>query len=159
MKAKKQISIFLNSIFILILLLFVFDTLTAFEIKNQAIKSFVYIGIMIVTPIVLIWNIWFLKTIRLKIVSSVLPTLVLIVILIIGPMKIIFSSASWKTEKVLYENGHLPFKKVELQTQDVGALGYNKRMVEVIYLTPWFMIINPIKKDIDKRIEWIKIIE
>ncbi|UNY98612.1 hypothetical protein MQE36_16220 [Zhouia spongiae] len=72
-------------------------------------------------------------------------------------MKIIFSSGSWKTQKVLYQNGHLDFKKVEFQMQDVGALGYNKRTVEVIYLTNLFMIVSPVEKDIDKRVEWIKI--
>ncbi len=41
--------------------------------------------------------------------------------------------------------------------QDVGALGYNKRTVEVIYLTDLFMIVNPVEKDIDKRVEWTKV--
>ena len=41
--------------------------------------------------------------------------------------------------------------------QDVGALGYNKRTVEVIYLTDLFMIVIPVEKDIHERIEWIKV--
>jgi len=41
--------------------------------------------------------------------------------------------------------------------QDIGALGYNKRKVEVLYLTSLFMITNPVKKNIDKRIDWIKV--
>lgn len=57
----------------------------------------------------------------------------------------------------MYQNGHLNFKKVELQMQDIGALGYNKRTVEVLYLTDWFMIVDPITKNIDKRVEWIKV--
>lgn len=40
--------------------------------------------------------------------------------------------------------------------QDVGALGYNKRTVEVFYLTPLFMITSEVPNDIDKRVEWVK---
>ncbi|MCO5287501.1 MAG: hypothetical protein M9898_13895 [Chitinophagaceae bacterium] len=41
--------------------------------------------------------------------------------------------------------------------QDIGALGYNKRTVEVIYLTPLFMLTSEVPCDIDKRDEWIKV--
>ncbi len=41
--------------------------------------------------------------------------------------------------------------------QDVGALGYNKRTVEVFYLTPLFMITSEVPTDIDKRVEWVKV--
>ncbi len=41
--------------------------------------------------------------------------------------------------------------------QDAGALGYNKRTVEVFYLTPFFMIISEVPSDIDKRVEWVKV--
>lgn len=41
--------------------------------------------------------------------------------------------------------------------QDVGSLGYNKRTVEVFYLTPLFMITNEVPTDIDNRIEWVKV--
>jgi len=157
MKTKKYISTLLNGIFILTVLLFVFDGLTSFEIKNQAIKSFTYFGLMVLTPMTLVWNLWTLKMRKWKIISSILPTIALIGIMIIGPMKIMFSSGSWKTQTVLYQNGHLTFKKVEFQMQDVGTLGYNKRTVEVICLTDLFMIVSPVEKDIDERDEWIKV--
>ena len=41
--------------------------------------------------------------------------------------------------------------------QDVGALGYNKRTVEVFYLTPIFMTTSEVPNDIDRRVEWVKI--
>jgi len=41
--------------------------------------------------------------------------------------------------------------------QDVGALGYNNRTVEVFYLTPFFMITSEVPSDIDKRVEWVKV--
>lgn len=41
--------------------------------------------------------------------------------------------------------------------QDKGAMGYNKRTVEVLYLTRLFMITSEVPKDIGKRVEWIKV--
>jgi len=72
-------------------------------------------------------------------------------------MKIIFSTGAWRTETILYQNGHLSFKKVEFQMQDIGAFGYNRRTVEVIYLTPLFMLTSEVSDDIDKRVEWVKV--
>lgn len=157
MTTTKYISRILNGIFILILLLFVLDMLTSFEIKSQTIKSFAYFGIMALSPLTLLWNLWAFKTRKGIIIGSTLPILALIGILIIGPIHIGYSSSAWKTKKVLYQNGHFDFKKVEFQMQDVGALGYNKRTVEVTYLTSLFMIINPVEKDIDNRVEWVKV--
>lgn len=94
MTNKKYISRFLNGILILIIGLFLLDGLTSFEIKSQLIKSFTYFGIMILTPLTLIWNLFSFKKTKWKIASSVLPFLTLIGILTIGPMKIIFSSGS-----------------------------------------------------------------
>jgi hypothetical protein len=156
MKIKKNISRILNGIFILITLLFILDVTTSFEIKSQTVKSFTYFGIMIFTPLILVWNLWHYKTIKRKTIGLILPVTILIGILIIGPTKIAFSSSAWRTKQVIYEHGHLNFKKVESQTQDLGALGYNNRTVDVIYLTDFFMVTNPVQKDIDKKIEWIK---
>ena len=41
--------------------------------------------------------------------------------------------------------------------QDVGALGYNRRTVEVFYLTPFFMTASAVPNDIDKKVEWVKV--
>lgn len=154
---SKYITILLNGIFILLIFLFLLDELTSFEIKSQRIKSFTYFGIMILTPLTLTWNLWSFKTKNRKIIGSIFPTLTLIGLLIVGPLKIVFSLSAWKTQKVIYQNGHLDFKKVEFQMQDVGGLGYNKRTVEVIYLTDLFMIVGPVEKDIDIRVEWVKV--
>lgn len=78
-------------------------------------------------------------------------------ILVIGPMKILFSIGTWRTQTILYQNGHLSFKTVEFQMQDIGALGYNRRTVEVIYLTPLFILTSEVPNDIDKRVEWVKV--
>jgi hypothetical protein len=100
---------------------------------------------------------WNFESRKWKVIGSTIPTLTLIGILIIGPLKIAFSASAWRTQKVIYQNGHLNFKKVEFQMQDVGAFGYNKRTVKVIYLTDLFMIVSPVEKDFDDRVEWIKV--
>ncbi len=40
--------------------------------------------------------------------------------------------------------------------QDIGALGYNERVVEVFYLTPIFMVTNEVPNNLDKAVEWIR---
>ncbi len=157
MTIKKYISTLLIGIFILTVLLFMLDGLTSFEIKSQTIKSFTYFGIMVLTPLTLMWNLWNLKTKKWKIIGLTLSILTLVGILIIGPLKIALLSSTWKTQKILYQNEHLNFNKVEFQMQDLGALGYNKRTVEVMYLTDLFMIVSSVEKDIDERVEWVKI--
>ena len=81
----------------------------------------------------------------------------LIFIIVTGPLKILFSTGVRKTQTILCQNEHLSFKKVEYQMQNVGALGYNRRTVEVIYLTNFFMIVNEVQPDIDDKIEWVKV--
>lgn len=139
------------------MLLFILDGLTPLDIKSQEIKSFTYFGILVVTPLTLIWNLLFFKTKNGKVIGATLPVLALIGLLITGPLNIVFSASAWKTQKIVYQNKHLNFKKIELQIQDVGALGHNKRTVEVLYVTDWFMIVGPVAKDIDKSFEWVKV--
>jgi len=147
----------LNIIYGLTVVLFLLDSLTSFDIKSQNIKSFVYFALLIGTPLTLIRNAWVIKTRNGKMIGTVFPTIVLILILVAGPMKILFSTGAWRTQTILYQNGHLSFNTVEFQMQDVGALGYNNRTVEVFYLTPLFMITSEVPSDIDKRVEWVKV--
>ncbi len=147
----------LNIIYGLTVVLFLLDSLTSFDIKSQSIKSFVYFGLLIGTPLTLIWNAWTIKSRNGKIIWTVFPSIVLTLILVAGPMKILFSKGAWRTQTILYQNGHLSFNTVEFQMQDVGALGYNKRTVEVFSLTRFFMITSKVPNDIDKRVEWVKV--
>jgi len=149
----------LNIIYSLIVVLFLLDGLTSFDIKSQSIKSFVYFGLLIGTPLILIWNARVIKARNGKIIGSLFPTIILTLILVVGPMKILSSTDAWRTQTILYQNGHLSFKTIEFQMQDIGALGYNRRTVEVIYLTPLFMLISEVPNDIDKRVEWVKVDE
>lgn len=147
----------LNIIYGLTVVLFLLDSFTSFDIKSQGVKSFVYFGLLIGTPLTLIWNAWIIKTRNGKIVGTVFPTIILTLILFVGPMKLLFSTGAWRTQTILYKNRHLSFKTIEFQMQDVGALDYNKRTVEVFYLTPFFMITSEFPNDIDKRVEWVKV--
>jgi hypothetical protein len=147
----------LNIIYGLTVVLFLLDGLTGFDIKSQSIKSFVYFGLLIGTPLTLIWNFLVIKTKTKRVIGTVFPTIILTLILVVGSMKVLFSTGAWRTQTILYQNGHLSFKTVEFQMQDVGALGYNKRTVEVFYLTPFFMITSEAPNDIDKRVEWVKV--
>lgn len=152
-----RITKILNIIYCLTVVLFLLDSLTSFDIKNQAVKSFVYFGILIETPLILIWNALAFKTTKRKIIGTILPTIILTMILIVGPMKFLFSTGAWQTQIILYQNEHFSFKKIEFQMQDVGALGYNNRTVEVFYLTPLFMFTSEVPNNIDKKVEWVKV--
>lgn len=154
MKRTTQI---LNIVYCLTVLLFLLDGLTSFDIKSQVIKSFVYLGVMVGIPLTLIWNSFANKNKAGKVIWTVFPTMMLVFIVIVGPMKIMSSTGAWRTQTILYQNGHLSFKTVEFQMQDVGAFGYNKRTVEVLYLTPLFMITSEVPNDIEKRVEWVKV--
>lgn len=152
-----RITKILNIVYYLTVLLLLLDSLTSFNIKNQALKSFVYFGVLIGTFLILVWNLLLVKTKTQKIIWATIPTLMLTIVLFIGPMKILFSIGAWRTQTILYQNDHISFKKVEFQMQDVGALGYNDRTVEVLYLTPLFIISSKVPSDIEKKVEWKKI--
>jgi hypothetical protein len=155
----RQTTKILNLIYCLTILLFLLDSLTSFDIKSQFLKSSVYFGFLIETPTILLCNLFLIKTKTKQIVGTVYPTIFLILIFVVNPLTILFSSGAWRTQEILYENKHLSFKKVEFQMQDIGASGYNRRTVEVIYLTPLFMITNEVPNDINKRVEWTKVNE
>ncbi len=56
-------------------------------------------------------------------------------------MKLLFNTATWKTQTVRLINENHTNHKVEFQMKDVGALGYVKRNAEVYYLTDYFYVV------------------
>lgn len=104
----------------------------------------------------LLWNILLIKSKANKIIGTLFPIIILTLILVIGPARILFSTSAWHTQTILYQHGHLNFKTIEFQMQDIGALGYNERVVEVFYLTPIFMVTNEVPNNLDKAVEWIR---
>lgn len=157
-KYRKTRPIILYGIYILVSLLFLADNFTDLDIKNQMIKAVAYIGFGILTPIILIWNFFDFKTVASRILISILLALFLFII-INGFTHFIFATSTWKTQTILYEHPHFSNKAVEFQMRDVGGLGYRKRIVEVLYLTNWFMIANEVKSEteFEGKIEWKKV--
>jgi hypothetical protein len=137
--------------------LFLLEDLTSFDIKHQGIKSFVYFGLLIGSYLILAWNFLIIKPIAGRVVLTAFPMIILTLVLIIGPMKFLFSTNAWRTQAILYQNVHDNFRTVEYQMQDVGAFGYNTRTVEVFYLTSFFMTTRSVPTDIQQRVDWIKV--
>ena len=54
----------------------------------------------------------------------------LMLLLIIEP-RISFSLSPWKSQEIIYRHRMNKHQRIEFQMQDVGAFGYNKRIVEV----------------------------
>lgn len=153
----KLITKILNLLLLLKLLLFLLDSLTAFDIKSQLLKRYVYLGFMIGTPIVLFWNVFSLKEPFWRTIGIGYLTFCLIFIVLAGPIMILVSSNAWRTQDILYESKHPWFKRVEHQMQGMGAFGYNQRTVVVYYLTPLFMITSEVPNNIDKDEDWVKV--
>jgi hypothetical protein len=98
----KSVTILLNGIYILVVLLFLLDNLKSFDIKNQTIKSFVYYGLLIESPLILLWNLILLKTKSIRIFATLFTTIILILIFLSGPKKILFATGAWHTQTILY---------------------------------------------------------
>ena len=79
----------------------------------------------------------------IKLLSIVVPILVFIFIIVISPLKYLNASSVWETRTLLFENKDDKSKRIEFQVQDIGALGYNKRTVEVLQINGW---INRVKE-------------
>lgn len=147
----------MNFIYSLSVVLFLLDSLISFDIKSQIIKSYAYFGILFGTPLILIWNFFIIKTKSKRIIGTIIPTIIIFLIVIIGPMNILFTIGVWRTQKILFENKNISSNTIEFQMQDIGALGYNKRTVEVFSLTPFFIITKEVSKEIDKSVKWFKV--
>jgi hypothetical protein len=154
---KRNISRLLNSTYCLFLLLFFFDLLPHFDIKSQALKSFAYLGLLVGTPILLLWNYFAISQRKQQLLGTLYPSIILIFIIVIGPLHVLFASGAWHTQTVLYQHRNSRFKQIEFQLQDMGGLGYNKRTVQVFYLTPLFIRTSPVPKNIRFAKEWKKV--
>ena len=157
MKTPKTLLKILNLLYLAVLLLVLLEALTDFEIKSYSIRLFVNYWLVTNTPIVLLCNIFYpvFKSKRRN--DLTIPAMLLVLILIIGPSKILSAKDTWETQAVLYQNKHLVFRKIEFQIQDAGTHGYYKRTVEVVYLTPLFVIVRPVPTDIHQNADWVKV--
>lgn len=143
----------MNAVFIASLILFLLDLLTCFDIKNQNIKSFVYLFPTYGSILLIGLNLQQ----KLNKTMLIFPIIGLVALFILNSRNLLNLKSAWKTQTIIYENGHFSNKKIEFQMQDIGARGYIKREVEVFYLTPLFMITADVPKNIEKKVEWIKV--
>ncbi len=155
--SSRKISIFLNSFYALILLLFLHDVFTALEISNQFLKSFVYIGLPHASVILAICNLVLLKSMAARLIGMLLPALVIVILFLnVDLLQLLFATGAWETEVVEYE--HLTSgEAIEYQLQDMGGLGYNNRTVKVTHLTGLFMIVSEVPRNIGENPEWVKV--
>ncbi len=147
----------LNIFYCITVLLYIIDSLTAVDIKVQFFKTFIYWGFLIETPILLFWNLLIIKSKKKRLIGTIYPIFILTYILAINPCSILSNKETWKTQNIIYQNTHFKSKRIEFQMQDIGALGYNKRTVEVFYLTPLFTISRQVPSNIDNKVEWEKV--
>lgn len=155
MESTKQLNRILNGLYICMALLFMFDVLTNFEIRSQTLKSFIYYGVLFATPLVLIWNLISSKSNR--VLASLSPLLILILVFTMGLTKILANVSAWQTQVILYKNKNSNVTTIEHQRQGSANFKFNERTVKVTYLTGLFMIVYRIPDDIASKSEWVKV--
>jgi hypothetical protein len=98
-----------------------------------------------------------LRILKIKI-SERLNRIVFMPSLIVGGFIITMFDwrGAWKTQTIIYNHGHFKFKTIEFQMQDKGALGYNRRIVDVTNLAGFLRIVKPIDTA-TVGLPWIKV--
>jgi hypothetical protein len=153
----KVLTPILNLAYGLLVILFVLDFKTRFDIVNQDIKQIIYYGMIVATPVILVWNIISIKFFKGKTFWIMFPSILLIILLFIGPMSIVFNSGAWQTQTILYEHVNSHRSRVEFQMRDVGALGFQKRTVEVRDLTRFLIVTKEIDDDFNPEKDWVRV--
>lgn len=142
----------INIIYSIIISLLLLSEFAGFDIRVQSLKSLVYFGTLIGTPVMIVLN-----TSLKRISLLAYPMVMLVLIIVINPFRILYRSSVWETVNVLYEHKYCFFRTVEFQMQDIGARGFNRRTVEVISLTPFFAITRDAASDIAEDTGWLDV--
>ena len=154
MKEIKKLSFLVFGIFLFCFVFYFLDKIETLEIKHSGLKSFVYFGIIAFSFFSILFSFLSLKTVKLKILFSILPIIVFFQILNFGILRTVFISSAWKTQTIIYQNKFDKSKKVKFQMLDIGAFGYIRRTIEVNYFTDWFYTT---KKESIYNSDWIKV--
>jgi 4-amino-4-deoxy-L-arabinose transferase-like glycosyltransferase len=137
---RKKFGFLIFAIFLFCFFFYLLDKNEILEIKSQNFKSFVYLGLIPLSFFSILFSFFSFNKIKTKFILSFLPTIAIIQILSFGIIKTIYCSSTWKTQTIIYQNKLDKSKKVEFQMMDKGALGYQKRTIEINYFTNWFFI-------------------
>ena len=137
---RKKFGFLIFAIFLFCFFFYLLDKNEILEIKSQNFKSFVYLGLIPLSFFSILFWFFSFNKIKTKFILSFLPTIAIIQILSFGIIKTIYCSSTWKTQTIIYQNKLDKSKKVEFQMMDKGALGYQRRTIEMNYFTNWFFI-------------------
>ncbi len=163
MKRQKRIFISVNALYGLMVLFFLLDLFQILEAKGEYFKSIIHVGTILSTPIILVCNLMVFKIRKWELLfytsSLVLMTFFYLVVSQVGLLGYLFSIESYQTQTILYENTYCGFRTIEFQMKDLGARGFDRRYVEVTYLTPCFMITKEVDPDKNPGEGWIKVDE
>lgn len=137
--------------------LFALDWISLLEMKAAGLKTAVYLGALILSPIFVVLAIWFLRGIQR---SILLPALVnLLVFAFVGPLEYLNRMSPWETQTILFVHGHFKFLRVEQQVQNEGTFGYRDRTVKVVRLAGFFAVPFALDPPEIKSPEWIPVNE
>ena len=140
-----------NIIYLILAVLFVTDNFQLLEVKTAFLKNFVHFGTLISTPAILFLSLAFFRVKKWSVGSGLAAILVCVTMGIVLSQRsflgYLFSTSDWNTQTILYKHKLQLNKRIEFQMQDVGALGYRERTVEVDYFTPWLMM----TRELDSR--------
>lgn len=106
-----------------------------------------YFGVLILPIPLLIMEFNANRSLTKPMLRKGIPILTIIGLLYLNPLKLIFNTATWKTQTVELINEKMTNHKVEFQMKDLGAFGYAKRTSEVVYLSSYFYFVWAEKYD------------
>jgi hypothetical protein len=157
MLTRKNVLVLLNCFYAGILILFIVDYFIGFEIRLQLLKSFVYIGVLIGTLVIIIINLVFIEHNIWGKIGFIFPVGVAFGIIYLNPLHIYFMSSTWKTQTILYENKLHRNINIQHQMQDTGTHGYNNRIVEVENFFQIFSIVKNVNLNELRETQWLEI--
>ncbi|WP_299098210.1 hypothetical protein [uncultured Winogradskyella sp.] len=134
-------------IFYVILFFFIGDVFDLFQSKLIFFKSFIYYSILLLPIPMLIMELK--ANCSEPILRNAIPTITLVGLLYLNPLKILCHSEPWKTKQVILINENYENHKVEIQSKDNGDLKKTKRNTEVYYLSQYFYVV--LSEDYDDR--------
>ncbi|MFC2109647.1 hypothetical protein ACFLSU_03650 [Bacteroidota bacterium] len=147
-----------NRIYFSFMVVFLFFINTSYEINIAFVKYWLYLGVLIFTPILLICDIYIYRPKLKKIYRILSPLIAFVYVFLVGPVYIFETSTLWETEKVLFVNKENPDYKVEKQKQKLlGTNIYKTRTVEILHLTSFISKVEKYHKEHLDFNNWNKI--
>lgn len=148
----------LNWVYTIMTLMFIFLSWSSYELNIQFIRYILYVGVIIFTPLVFIWDIYFYKVRLKKRYKLIFPLIGFIYILYLNPLELFNSAHKWNRIEILYENKANP--KIKIEKQERKLLTSNRietRTVVVNNFNDYFKKIKVFHRDHLRIKDWNKI--